>query len=390
MFRQMDMREAVLSSAVKRCLLYDSQRNGRFLDTKARVPSCEKPVEKAPLRKAPRVKGRKKPKMSEIERMLMRKVPEPKPEDPFKQLFPNGHKFIVPVCLKEFFQIDCAIRPIKPYSNAWHDVKAPQLVEQLMAEMNTVKSKAKKDKLLHNDADLVQLKGHKSKDRSAIDRHIKQVVLSVMAEPKKSSKGKGKQFAMNTAEAKPQVAKKEGSCEPGSKLLVHKVEKAIQKSQKQAPNGDNQKKERKRIRKRNKGYVADKETEEAKRNLAAEKSLKTDGKDAKTLHTGASGEPQVNFFTEEAEELLIPGSPNSMEEHKENIAAGEMNEKTNNLVAKDAEKTMAADVKTLENGASGEPEMERIEKPKNLSEEKDIGAGDVLQEQIVLAKENSP
>ncbi|BFG01378.1 uncharacterized protein DMAD_01140 [Drosophila madeirensis] len=266
MFRQMDMREAVLSSAVKRSLLYDSQRNGRFLDTKARVPSCEKPVEKAPLRKAPRVKGRKKPKMTQIERMLMRKVPEPKPEDPFKQLFPNGHKFIVPVCWMEFFQIDCAIRPIKPYSNAWHDVKAPQLVEQLMAEMNTVKSKAKKDKLLHNYADLVELKGHKSKDRSAIDRHIKQVMLSVMAEPEKSVKA----------------------------------------------------------------------------------------------------------------------------EPKENIAAGEMNEKTSNLVAKDAEKTMAADVKTLENGASGEPEMERIEKPKNLSEEKDIGAGDVQQEQIVLAKENSP
>ncbi|SPP86691.1 uncharacterized protein LOC117588436 [Drosophila guanche] len=385
MFRLMDMREAVLSSAVKHSLLCDSQRNGRFLDTKARVPSCEKPVVKAPLRKAPRVKGRMKPKMTEIKRMLMRKAPEPK--DPFKQLFPNGHKSVVPVYWKEFFQIDCAIRPIKPYSNSWHDVKAPHLVEQLMSEMKAAKSKAK------NDVDLVEsleeLKGHKSKDRSAIDRHIKQVMLSVMAEPEISSKGMGKQLAMSSAEAKSQLAKKEGSCEPGSKLLVPKVGKAIQKPQNQAPNLP--------IRERNTGYVADKETEEAKGNLAAEKSLKTDGKDAKTLDTGASGEPQVNLFTEEAEELQISMSPNSMEEPKENIGAGEdalglleMNEKANNLVAKDAQKTKAADVKTLENGACGEPEMELIKIPKNMSEQKDIGAAGVQQEQIVLAKENSP
>ncbi|XP_022209134.2 uncharacterized protein LOC111065331 [Drosophila obscura] len=445
MFRQMDMREALLSTAVKRTLLYDSQRQMRFLDILA-VPQGgvqEKPVAKVPQRKACPAKGRRKrSKRTETERKLLRKVPEPK--DPFTQLFPKGQKSFMPVCRKKFFQDNYHIGPIKPYSDCWNSVQPPQLVERLMAGMSNALPKGTEaqtiDMLPDPGVELVdcleELRAQQSKACSETDRRISEVMHTILAESAAAS-GREQKLATAAATAKPQL---QCNCEGGSKPLVPKAEQP----QKQAPNGDSRKKQpKKRNRKRNKGYIAEasglQPSNEQITDPTAEDAPKSEAEDVKTVATGDGilcSEAAEELGTGKAEQpmKLAPGhaelgtkeqdprtafsgiqaveSPSQSQQppsvdnkkKKPNKRNRNKNKGLSLLLANKASTLPCAEEaneKTLDAGASGEPELnlctEEAKKlpsrvAPSLPAEREIGAGDDIQlqqEQIVLAKDNS-
>ncbi|XP_002024527.2 uncharacterized protein LOC6599429 [Drosophila persimilis] len=329
MSRQMDMREAILSRALKRSLLYDSQRKMKFLDIVVVLPE---PPEK-PNRTVHQPMVRSKSSNS-IDRILWEE--EPEPLDPYTELLPLGQKSVA-VCKEEFFQQKANNgfgKRIKPFSGPWHNVQPKKLLAELIAVMNPEAPK-EATQLETN------LEAEESLEDKAIENRINEAMLYFME-------------ASN-----PLI---DDQLEILSKLMNSKDD-TNQQSEEQDPNvvkrKKNKKKPQKRNRKRNKGYIPNKDTtldcpEEANAesasgqttNLDPEGAAKTDAAHDKSLDTGASIEPQANPDSEEA-------GPKSFAP-KVDV---DTNEKPNNLEAKDEIVVDAAGEQARFDTEEGDPQM---------------------------------
>ncbi|XP_017157044.1 uncharacterized protein LOC108165494 [Drosophila miranda] len=318
MFRQMDMREAILSRDLKCSLLYDSQRQMKFLDVVVVLPKPPKEP-KEPKRTAHQPCERYKSSNS-IDRILWEE--EPEPVDPYTELLPLGQKSVA-ICKEEFFQQKANNgfgKRIKPFSGPCHNVQPQMLMADMIAVLNR---RAPKEAKQDYDEDSQNLEPEESLEDKAIEDRINEAMLYFIE-------------ASN-----PLI---DDQLEILSKLMNSKDD-TNQQPQEQDPNvvkrKKNKKKPQKRNRKRNKGYIPNKDStldcpEEANAesasgqttNLDPEGAAKTDAAHDKTLDTGASIELQANPNSEEAEELLGRLSFSSK-------VGEDTNEKPNNLEAKD-------------------------------------------------------
>ncbi|XP_002134329.2 transcription initiation factor TFIID subunit 11-like [Drosophila pseudoobscura] len=324
MSRQMDMREAILSTALKRSLLYDSQRKMKFLDIVVVQP--ERPEK--PERTAHQPRERSKSSNS-IDRILWEE--EPEPLDPYTELLPLGQKSVA-ICKEAFFQQKANNgfgKPIKPFSGPWHNVQPKKLLEELIAVTNPEAPK-EATQLETN------LEAEESQEDKAIENRINEAMLYFME-------------ASN-----PLI---DDQLELLSKIM-HSKDDTNQQPEEQDQNmvkrKKNKKKPQKRNRKRNKGYIPNKDStldcpEEVNAESASGQTANLDpeGDDNdKTLDTGASIEPQANPDSEEAGPMSF--SP------KVDV---DTNEKPNNLEAKDEIVVDAAGEQARFDTEEGDPQI---------------------------------